>query len=1574
MGGVEYRVLGKLEVVRDGRPVDLGAFRQRALLALLLTAPNSVLSTDRILNELWGEDGGLDRQNSLWVYVSGLRKALEPGREKRTEGTVLLTRAPGYLLEVDPESIDSYRCERLVAEGRALAGVDPAAASLVLGESLALWRGRAFDEFTYERFAQAEIARLEELRLEAVELRIDADLERGLARELVSELESLVRQYPLNERFAGQLMLALYRSSRQADALRAYQLLRSRLGEELGIDPSPRIRNLEQQIVVGDEGLQRTRDSAGLTATQPGLAVRGYELREQIGEDASGKAYRAYQPAVGREVAIKVIGPELANDADFIRRFTADAQVVATLEHPHIVPLYDYWREPDAAYLVTRLMRGGSLAETLGRGALTPSQAMTVADQLGAALQTAHRAGLAHGDITPDTVLLDDEGNAYLSDLGTRVGDTDADGSADIYGLALVVAQSLTGRDADFDHLRDAVPLAVSDVLGRATDEVGGVRYASVSEFVHDVHDALSGSSRRSVAPASEQAAPVDNPYKGLRAFDAADAVDFFGRERLVERLIARLGRRGTRGRFIAVVGPSGSGKSSAVKAGLLPAIRRGAVPLSGSWFTIAMTPAPHPFEQLEEALLGVAVSAPPSLLDQLIGDDGMQRAIDRVLPSDGSQLLLLIDQFEELFTQVDTATANSFLRNVIGAITHEHSRIRVVVTMRADFYDRPLQHRGLGELMREGTEIITPMTAHELERAITLPAEQRGVTFEPALVAELLREVADRPSALPLLQYTLTELFDGRRGDRLTHDAYVQLGGVSGALVKRAEGLLASLGSDADEVTRQVFLRLVTVTDGGEDTRRRVLQSEIEGLDVDRQLLRSVLDTFGRHRLLSFDRDAVTRSPTVEISHEALLTEWTRLRDWIEGARSDVRAQRRLAESMREWVAAERADAYLLRGGLLEQLHGWAATTSLQLSAPERQFLDASVAERDREASETLQRETRAIVAERGQKRRGRQLLLVGLVALLVAAMGAFGALQWRSAVDSKRGVDDLLMVNRLVTASQSQLDEDPELALLLAMQSLRQTVDLGYATEEAVDALHFALQALSIQYNVDDSTRIAARPGSDGPVGVYVLPPRALMDLAESSTTRSLTSVECQELLLTACPAEVDVPDDLELRGGLDAYAARGMEGTTITVYPGLDLDPGLIREFVEFKQRTGINVAVTAEDAETLVGPDVPDPSDRPDIFIFGTDMPGWARARAVDLGKFVNPGTLQSDFGHYLLSFGMGGGGARTMPADGTIRAIPTGADLKGLVYYPAAEFAKAGYQVPATWDELIALSDQIVADGRTPWCFGFESAPASGWPGTDLIESLALNVGGLEAYDEWTSGEIGFTSPAVMKAAQLADELISTPGYVKGGRATISTETWNSGLASMLNRDSVTGAAEPKCWLYIQADFLLNFVPAGNQVGTDLDFFVLPPVDADQPNTALSTAAFSSALVDRPEVRAFMQFMASPDWGARWAGEASNVFVSANTRFDVGNYGDPTTDPEAAVKLRLALLQKAALESDSLRIDASDLMPPDIGGLKADGSPGAFFQAMINWVDGTRSIEQAFADIDAEWAALKQDSS
>ena len=227
----------------------------------------------------------------------------------------------------------------------------------------------------------------------------------------------------------------------------------------------------------------------------------------------------------------------------------------------------------------------------------------------------------------------------------------------------------------------------------------------------------------------------------------------------------------------------------------------------------------------------------------------------------------------------------------------------------------------------------------------------------------------------------------------------------MSGALVQRADGLLAGLDPSAADVARQVFLRSITLGDGDgqNDTRRRILQSELDDLGLDRNDLRAVRDTFGRHRLLSFDRDPVTRGPTVEISHEALLTEWTQLHDWIEAARDDVRKQRRLAEAMREWQTAGESDGYLLRDGRLDQLDAWARATTLSLSAPEQAFLDRSREARDRNAKRRVGSRQNAVAeAEREAGKRRRQLIGAGALGLLVA-LAVFSISQWLAASDAR-------------------------------------------------------------------------------------------------------------------------------------------------------------------------------------------------------------------------------------------------------------------------------------------------------------------------------------------------------------------------------------------------------------------------------------------------------------------------------------------------------------------------------------------------------------------------------------------
>jgi DNA-binding SARP family transcriptional activator len=245
---MRFRVLGPLEVESDQGEVRLGGPKPRALLALLLLSPNEVVPADRLIDELWGGDSPEGGAGALRVNVARLRKVLPEG--------VLETRSPGYLVRVTADELDLHRFERLVDEGRSLLARSLAAeASQRLREALSLWRGRALADFAYDSFAQPAIARLEEIKLAAIELRVDADLALGRHAELVAELEGLVAQHPLRERLRGCLMTALYRSGRQADALDAYQSARRTLVDELGIEPSPGLQELERAILRQDPAL-----------------------------------------------------------------------------------------------------------------------------------------------------------------------------------------------------------------------------------------------------------------------------------------------------------------------------------------------------------------------------------------------------------------------------------------------------------------------------------------------------------------------------------------------------------------------------------------------------------------------------------------------------------------------------------------------------------------------------------------------------------------------------------------------------------------------------------------------------------------------------------------------------------------------------------------------------------------------------------------------------------------------------------------------------------------------------------------------------------------------------------------------------------------------------------------------------------------------------------------------------------------------------------------------------------------------------------------------------------------------
>lgn len=713
---MRFRILGTLQAEVDGTPADLGPPKQRALLAILILNVQRPVATERLVDLIWGEQPPRTAVHSVQLYVSALRRSLG--------ADAIVTTPPGYRLDIDPADIDATDFHRLVEAG----GTDE------LRTALELWFGDPLSDFTYETWAQPHIRRLEDLHARAREMLAAAELEEGRPEWVPALVDQLIEKDPLREEPRRLLMLALYRTGRQADALRVYRDYRHLLDEELGLEPSPELAQLEEQILLQD-------------------------------------------------------------------------------------PL----------------------------------------------LRTGHQ-------------------------------------------------------------------------------------------------------------PTEPSAPPGRNPYKGLGPFDEVDADDFFGRDKMVAEMATALVGGD---RLVVVVGPSGSGKSSVVRAGLIPALRQGRVAGSERWVLATMLPGRRPLEQLEAALLRVARTEPRGALEQLQEDDtGLLRIALRILPDERSELLLLVDQFEEIFTLATEDVRRRFLDNLVTATSDPRSRLRVILTLRADFYDRPLLSSRFAPVFASSVVSVVPMTPAELEQAIVEPAHRMGVAVEPALLAQLIADMRDETVALPLLQYTLTEMFDARDGRSLGLDLYHRLGGLQGAVSARANRIFEHLSDESKRVAKRLLLRLVRVEKGGEPTRRRVPVDELRGDEK----LDEVLAQYVSNRLLAVEKDSLTGRATVQVTHEALLGAWGLLARWIDEHRIDLERREAVAAANAEWEASGRHDDYLLSGSRLAQVSEWLRVTELELSPSHRAFIDASELQQQRRDEEEANRASR----EASLRSRARRRLL-GMAAALV-------------------------------------------------------------------------------------------------------------------------------------------------------------------------------------------------------------------------------------------------------------------------------------------------------------------------------------------------------------------------------------------------------------------------------------------------------------------------------------------------------------------------------------------------------------------------------------------------------------
>jgi WD40 repeat protein len=479
--------------------------------------------------------------------------------------------------------------------------------------------------------------------------------------------------------------------------------------------------------------------------------------------------------------------------------------------------------------------------------------------------------------------------------------------------------------------------------------------------------------------------APSDiTPYLGLLTFQESDATRFFGRDALIATMLEKV----RKSPFLAVLGPSGSGKSSVVRAGLIPQLRAGALPSSERWlYCPALRPGPRPLNSLAAALInmpnGAALGNLFDLQERLATrEDALLIAADGLRNGNPDvRLVMLIDQAEELWTFAPTNAAmhatfvtqqqGPFLQQIISATQTPDSPLVLLFALRADFLHRAAEHPALAYVIGEHDLIVSPMTNDELRAAIVLPANSASSSFEAGLIEKLIEQTANRPGALPLLEYTLLELWKRKRADgTLTWEAYEELGGVEGALAARADAILAEHYStpELQQRLRKLLVQLVQPGEGAVDTRRRIRLTDLTPADSEPAAVQTLLKPLADERLLTTGYDPDSKAETVELAHEALIRAWPTFNAWINAAREDLRFQIQLDDAAREWEGSGESTDFLWSGLRLANAEAYIERVKPRFNERDQRFLDASreLRRARQQAEETAQREREALLEAR--------------------------------------------------------------------------------------------------------------------------------------------------------------------------------------------------------------------------------------------------------------------------------------------------------------------------------------------------------------------------------------------------------------------------------------------------------------------------------------------------------------------------------------------------------------------------------------------------------------------------------
>jgi alpha-glucoside transport system substrate-binding protein len=573
-----------------------------------------------------------------------------------------------------------------------------------------------------------------------------------------------------------------------------------------------------------------------------------------------------------------------------------------------------------------------------------------------------------------------------------------------------------------------------------------------------------------------------------------------------------------------------------------------------------------------------------------------------------------------------------------------------------------------------------------------------------------------------------------------------------------------------------------------------------------------------------------------------------------------------------------------------------------------------------------------------------------VGLTgALALASLLALVAVRQSSLAERARDealeLAQMFRIRELTASAVATREADPERSLLLALHAVAATDELGLPVAAAtVEALHWGLQAAHVPYPVGADAEVLVLEGPEGPQGTFALDLPVLLDLAQTHVDRDLTDEECATYLGPGtCPTlPASFPDDLAWVAPDPVVVADGppLAGTSVRLLtPGFS-EPGVGSAREALDERTGIDLRVDYE-MEWLLERRVT--TGEADLAV--VPQPGLVAELArtgvlVDLSTHLDVAELEDAFSSHLVSLGRVGGDGTWPSPTGHVYGLPVSLDVKGMVWYPVGPFRAAGYEVPSSYRQLVALTERIVADGGVPWCHGERSDGSSGWPGTDWIEDLVLQESGPEVYDAWVAGRIPFSDVRIRRAFERFDELVLADGHLRGGRRGALTTRFEEASLPMFDEP-------PGCWLTHSASFAPGSFFAADEVGSVVDWFPLPALD-DAAGGVLGSGEYLVVFTDRPEVREVVRELLGEEWGQPLTGERDWYFP-ANRRFPLDAYADPHAQRVAA------LLQEAVAEG-TFRFDGSDLMPPTV---YLD-----FWDAMVEYVgEGPANLDELLARLD-----------